>query len=155
MKKVYSDSVIPRGTSIKERMVDALAGLSAGVSLLRSGMIVMLGFILIFNTSSLRAQNCASSGNHTQNASENTYYPATTASLAAGATSITLGAAGSGTNFGTTPIAIGDIVFIIQTQGAQINVPASVSSSLYGANSSGKSNGFLPSNLYAGNIHTR
>ncbi len=37
-------------------------------------------------------------------------------------------------------------------QGAQINVPASITSSLYGANSSGKSSGFLPSNLYAGNM---
>jgi hypothetical protein len=152
MKNVYSDSVLPRGTSIKERMYDALAGQSTGVSHLRLRMMVMLGFIFIFNTSSLRAQNCAISGNHTQNTSENTYYPGTTASVAAGATSVTLGAAGAGANFGNTPIATGDIVFIIQMQGAQINVPASESSGLYGANSSGKSSGFLPSNLYAGNM---
>ena len=133
-------------------MADALAGLNAGVTHLRLRMIVMLGFSLIFNSSSLIAQNCPSSGNHTQNASENTYYPATNASLAAGATSITLGAAGSGTNFGTTPIAVGDIILIIQMQGAQINVPASRTSTFYGANYNGKSTGFLPSNLYAGNM---
>ncbi len=151
MKKVYTDSVIPYGTSIKERIYDALAGLNAGVTHLRLRMIVMLGIILL-NTISLQAQNCPTSGTHSQNASENTYYPPTTASLAAGATSIALGAAGTGTNFGTTPIAVGDIVLIIQMQGAQINVPSDVTSGLYGANSSGKFSGFLSSNLYAGNM---
>ena len=133
-------------------MADALGGLDAGVTYLRLRMIVILGFCLIFNSASLIAQNCPSSGNHTQNSSENTYYPATNASLAAGATSITLGAAGSGTNFGTTPIAVGDIILIIQMQGAQINVPASRTSTFYGANYNGKSTGFLSSNLYAGNM---
>jgi hypothetical protein len=133
-------------------MAYALAGLNAGVTYLRLRLGVMLGLILIFNTSSLKAQNCPTSGTHTQNAGENTYYPGTTASLAAGATSIALDAAGSGTDFGTTPIAVGDIVLVIQMQGAQINVPASSTSSLYGANYSGKSSGFLPSNLYAGNM---
>ena len=56
-------------------MTDALAGLNAGVIHLRLRMSVILGFILIFNTTSLNAQNCPTSGNHTQNASENTYYP--------------------------------------------------------------------------------
>ena len=76
---------------------------------------------LLLNSSFLRAQNCATPELHTQSASENTYYPGTTASAAAGSNTITLGAAGSGTNFGTTPIAIGDIVLIIQMQGAKIN----------------------------------
>ncbi|HLA60469.1 MAG TPA: T9SS type A sorting domain-containing protein [Puia sp.] len=153
MKKVYSDAVIPYGTSIKERMSHAFAGLNAGISHLRLRMIVMLGFILIFNTASIRAQNCATSGTHSQNTNENTYYPATNASLAAGATSITLGAAGSGTNFGTTPIAIGDIIFIIQMQGAQINVPGSISSVKYGSNSTpGRSSGFISTGLQAGNM---
>jgi hypothetical protein len=152
MKIVYTESVIPYGRSNKKRMTDAFAGLNAGVFHLRLSMIVMLGFILFFNTTSLNAQNCPTFGTHTQNASENTYYPATSASLAAGATSITLGAAGSGTNFGTTPIAIGDIIFIIQMQGSQFNLPATVTSTFYGANFSGKSSGFLPSNLYAGNM---
>ncbi len=48
--------------------------------------------------------------------------------VAAGATSITLGAIGSGTNFGNTPIAAGDIVLIIQMQGAQLYVPATPTS---------------------------
>ena len=68
MKIVYTESVIPYGRSNKERMTDALAGLNAGVTHLRLRMIVMLGLILIFNTTSLRAQNCATSGTHTQNA---------------------------------------------------------------------------------------
>jgi hypothetical protein len=136
----------------RRRISNAFAGLSAGVCHLRLPMAVMFSLILIFKATSLKAQNCPSSGTHTQNVNENTYYPATTASLTAGATSITLGAAGSGTNFGTTPIAVGDIVLVIQMQGAQINVPASSTSGLYGANSSGKSSGFLPSNLYAGNM---
>jgi len=152
MKNVYSDSVIPYGSSMKERITDALGGMSAGVIYLRLYMSVMLAFVLIFNNTSLKAQNCPSSGTHTQNANENTYYPGSTASVAAGATAITLGAAGSGANFGTTPIAIGDIVLVIQMQGAQINVPASRTSTLYGANYNGKSTGFLPSNLYAGNM---
>jgi len=152
MKNIYSGSVKPYGCSIKKRMTNALAGPIAGVSHLRLILSVISGFILIFNTTSLRAQNCPTSGTHIQNANENTYYPGSTASVAAGATSVTLGAAGSGTNFGTTPIAVGDIVLVIQMQGAQINVPASISSGLYGANSSGKFSGFLPSNLYAGNM---
>jgi hypothetical protein len=152
MKNVYTDSVTPYGKLNKKRMTNAFAEPKAGVSILRLSITVILGCILSFNTSSLNAQNCPSSGLHQQNTSENTYYPGTTASVAVGATSITLGAAGSGANFGATPIAIGDIIFIIQMQGAQINVPASISSGLYGANSSGKFSGFLATNLNAGNM---
>ncbi len=61
--------------------------------------------------------------------SQNTYYPGTQAAVSAGATSITLGAIGSGANFGSTPIAVGDIVLIIQMQGAQILIPASTTNS--------------------------
>ncbi|HET7003200.1 MAG TPA: T9SS type A sorting domain-containing protein, partial [Puia sp.] len=153
MKNVYSDSVKPYGSSMKKRMTDALAGLTVGVSHLRLTVSVMFGLILFFNTSSLRAQNCATSGTHPQNSNENTYYPGTTASLAAGATSITLGAAGAGANFSNTPIAAGDIVLIIQMQGAQIKVPASIGSVKYGSNSTpGRSSGFLSTGLQAGNM---
>ena len=92
------------------------------------------------------SQNCPTSGTHSQSANENTYYPGTQASVAVGATSITLGAAGAGTNFGSTPIAIGDIVLIIQMQGAQIN---STNTSSYGANNLTGS-GYLNTNLSAG-----
>jgi len=152
MKDVYSQSVNPYGKINKERIQKALAGLKARASQMRLGIIVSLGLVLILNASTLKAQNCPISGTHTQSSNENTYYPGTTASLAAGATSITLGAAGSGTNFGSTPIASGDIVLVIQMQGAKINVPASVTSGLYGANFSGKSSGFLPTNMLAGTM---
>jgi uncharacterized repeat protein (TIGR01451 family) len=55
----------------------------------------------------------------------NTYYPGTTAALASAATSVTLGAAQGA----TTPIASGDLLLIIQTQGASIN---STNTSSYG-----------------------
>ena len=55
----------------------------------------------------------------------NTYYPGTTAALASAATSVTLGAAQGA----TTPIASGDLLLIIQTQGASIN---SANTSSYG-----------------------
>ena len=152
MKNVYSQSVNPYGKFRKERMSDALAGLIARVSQLRLIMAVSLGLILTLSSISLKAQNCPTSGTHTQNSNENTYYPGNTASLTAGSTSITLGAAGVGTNFGTSPIASGDIVLVIQMQGAKINVPATVTSSFYGANSNGKSAGFLPTNMLAGTM---
>jgi hypothetical protein len=59
----------------------------------------------------------------------NTYYPGTTASVAAGATSITLGAAtGAG-----TPISAGDTLLIMQMQGTAINL---TNTSAYGTVSS-------------------
>ena len=152
MKNVYSQSVNPYGKFRKERSVYALAGLIARVAQLRLIMAVSLGLILTLSSITLKAQNCPTSGTHTQNSNENTYYPGNTASLTAGSTSITLGAAGVGTNFGTSPIASGDIVLVIQMQGAKINVPAGVTSSFYGANSNGKSAGFLPTNMLAGTM---
>ena len=152
MKNVYSQPVNPYGKNKKDRRIAAWMGLDARASHLRLGIFVSLVFFLLLNVSSLPAQNCPNSGTHTQNASENTYFPGNTATLSAGATSITLGAAGVGANFGNTPISSGDIVLVIQMQGAKINVPASVTSGLYGANSSGKSAGFLPTNMLAGTM---
>ncbi len=78
-----------------------------------------IGFHLIFNSSSLNAQNCPTFGeSYAKSQMRIHIIPAQMLSLAAGSTSITLGAAGSGTGFGTTPIAVGDIVLIIQMQGA-------------------------------------
>ena len=58
----------------------------------------------------------------------NAYYPPTAGTVAAGATSITLGAAAAAPA-AQTPIGIGDLLLIIQTQGAQIN---STNTSSYG-----------------------
>jgi hypothetical protein len=98
----------------------------------------------------LKAQNCPTSGTTVLNSNENTYYPGTV-SVAAGATSITLGAIGSGANFGNTPIAVGDIVLVIQMQGDTIKVGA-ISSALYGGNISGYGAGFLSTGLSAGKM---
>jgi hypothetical protein len=105
-------------------------------------MLVFLGFGHHYALS----QNCPTSGTHSQSANENTYYPGTQASVSVGATSITLGAAASGTNFGSTPIATGDIVLIVQMQGAQINTS---NSSNYGGNNF-TGTGFLTTNLSVG-----
>ena len=58
----------------------------------------------------------------------NTYYPPAAGTVAAGATSITLGGA-AGAPAAQTPIAVGDLLLVIQTQGAQIN---STNTSSYG-----------------------
>lgn len=95
------------------------------------------------------SQNCPTSGTtNLSSTSNNTYYPGLSATLNSGATSISLGAAGTGTYFGSTPIAAGDILLLIQMQGAQINTSNSVS---YGANSSGGF-GFTSGSLFAGNM---
>ncbi len=94
------------------------------------------------------AQNCPVSGTHSQNSSENTYYPGTQANVSVGATSIALGAATVGANFGSTPIALGDIVLIIQMQGAQI---ISSNNGFYG-NGGGAGSGFTATNLVAGQM---
>ena len=47
----------------------------------------------------------------------NTYYPGQQAVVSAGSTAVVIGAA----TYGTTPISIGDVLLIIQMQGAQIN----------------------------------
>jgi uncharacterized repeat protein (TIGR01451 family) len=58
----------------------------------------------------------------------NAYYPPATGTVAAGATSITLGVAAA-VPAAQTPIAIGDLLLVIQMQGAQIN---STNTSSYG-----------------------
>jgi len=58
----------------------------------------------------------------------NAYYPPAAGTVAAGATSITLGGAAAAPA-AQTPIAVGDLLLVIQTQGAQIN---STNTSSYG-----------------------
>src|SRR5450755_1456906 len=151
MKHVYKHSVNPYGNLIKETYADQSATPGARVSHLRWNMAVILGVFFIFNTLALSAQNCPTLGTTVLMANENTYYPGTQAAVAAGATSITLGAIGAGPNFGNTPIATGDIVLVIQMQGAQINVPPLVTNAAYGGGT-GAGAGFLTTNLLAGQM---
>lgn len=92
-------------------------------------------------------QNCPVNGTVTLNSNPNTYYPGSTPNLAAGTKSFVLGAAGAG----TTPIASGDLLLLIQMQGAQIN--ATNTSSYGDGNSGGSANGYLSNtSLLAGNM---
>lgn len=102
--------------------------------------------ILILSISQLAtAQSCPSTATTTINSYPNTYYPASQANVPAGSTSIILGSA----YYGTTPIAVGDIVLIIQMQGAEIN---STNTSNYG-NGTGTGSGYLNNaQLLAGNM---
>jgi hypothetical protein len=111
----------------------------------------LLSVIFTFSITTLNAQNCPASGTTILIANENTYYPGTQAAVAAGATSITLGPIGAGANFGITPISAGDILLIIQMQGAQINVPALITSSQYGG-ALGTGAGMTAVNLMAGKM---
>jgi len=76
-------------------------------------------------------------------ASPNTYYPATNQTVAANATSLTVGAA-----LGATPIAKGDLLLVIQMQGADINYTNTDS---YGDGvAGGLASGILNTNFSAG-----
>ena len=97
------------------------------------------------------AQTCPTSGTTTLTTNPGTYFPGTQSSVAAGATSITIGAAGSGTNFGTTAIANGDILLIIQMQGATISVPTVNTNGAYG-DSTGIGSGLMSNLLQAGHM---
>ena len=96
----------------------------------------------LYAHSGAEAQSCPTSSTTTITTYTNTYYPGT-ASAAAGTTTITLGNA-----VGSTPIAIHDILLVIQMQGAQVNSGNSV---VYGdgATGSGYSNN---ANLLAGQM---
>ena len=72
---------------------------------------------MIFSVILVKSQTCPTSGNNTISTNPNTYYPGTQATVTAGSTSITLGAA----TIGSTAISSGDLVLIIQMQGAEIN----------------------------------
>lgn len=93
-------------------------------------LLVML-FLTMFATAAL-AEQCArpgANGNGTPAGVVNTYFPATS-SANSGATSISLGAASGA----STPIAAGDMLLVIQMQGAAIN---SNNTSSYGSGTAG------------------
>ena len=74
----------------------------------------------------------------------NTYFPGQQATVNAGSTSVEISAA----TYGTTPISAGDVLLIIQMQGAQINATNDITYG-DGVNGSGYLNNAL---LYAGNM---
>ena len=75
----------------------------------------------------------------------NTYYPASQAYVNSGSTSIILGSV----NYGSTPISSGDILLVIQMQGAQINATNNAN---YG-DGTGTGRGYLNNSaLLAGNM---
>jgi|GEM_PF-267283 len=135
-RQKYTSPYFVSGSSIAKRK-ESLQGVFPGaknagkISLAWLSRALFLALVFIATYSIAYSQTCPTSGTHSQSANENTYYPGSV-SIAVGATSITLGAAGSGTGFGTTPIASGDILLVIQMQGAEIN---STNNGLYGANS--------------------
>lgn len=92
-------------------------------------------------------QTCPSSGSATVSTNPDTYYPGTQATVNIGATSIVVGTASSG----TTAISTGDIVLIIQMQGAEINATNTDS---YGDGvTAGNGSGYLNNaNHLAGNM---
>jgi uncharacterized repeat protein (TIGR01451 family) len=108
------------------------------------------------------AQVCATPGSNAATTSisgiVNSYYPGTGANVAAGATSIPIGAVDAAGN--TTPIAPGDLLMLIQVQGAEIDA---TNSDCYGdgagtagcatraETSSSYAGGNLSSNYKAGN----
>jgi hypothetical protein len=108
-----------------------------------TSILVILAF-LAFTANNTDAQSCPLNSNTSLNNYPNTYYPAQ-ASVSAGSTSITLAAAG----YGSTPISIGDILLVIQMQGAQLN---SNNTSSYG-DGTGTGSGYLNNSaLLAGNM---
>jgi hypothetical protein len=149
MKNVYTQTVSPYGKKKKDAVAN---NASVPKMRLRGIVTVILSLLFLFNTNILVAQNCPTAPVPVVvTTNENTYYPGT-ASVAAGATSISLGPIGAGANFGVVPIATGDIVLVIQMQGATIKIPGSASSALYGGNVSGYGAGFLSTALSAGKM---
>jgi Secretion system C-terminal sorting domain len=91
--------------------------------------------LLSLSSHSTTAQACLTAGTTSINSYPNTYYPAAQNYVTAGSTSIAIGTV----KYGTTPISVGDVVLIIQMQGAQVNA---VNSTNYGDNS-GSGSGYL------------
>ncbi len=100
--------------------------------------------IAILSVNTVQAQTCPPSVSTTITSNPNTYYPAQQATVSAGNTSIAIGVA----TYGTTPISAGDVLLIIQMQGAQI---ISADNLNYGDGRSAI--GYLSNaELYAGNM---
>jgi hypothetical protein len=107
--------------------------------------IYLLSVVISLNCQEAAAQSCPANASTSIATFPNTYYPANQANVAAGAMSIALGAVSKG----ITPISSGDIVMVIQMQGAQIN---SNNNSNYGSGSGTGSGYKNNANLLAGNM---
>lgn len=102
-----------------------------------------LAILLMIAGQPTTAQSCPS-GTTTITSYPNTYYPASQATVTAGTRSITLGAV---TN-GSSPIQFGDVLLLIQMQGASYS---SSNSNVYG-DGSGSGSGYNTAGLVAGNM---
>lgn len=97
------------------------------------------------------AQSCPS-GPTTISSNPNTYYPGTTAQVNPGDLSISLGPAATGNYFGSSAINAGDLLLIIQMQGAQIDY-SNTSGYGDGVSTDTVASGYLSSpNMVAGNM---
>jgi hypothetical protein len=106
--------------------------------------LLLLVFSIFLQTQAF-SQSCPSAGVTNLSTYPNTYYPATQASAASGTSSITLGAA----LYGSHAIVAGDILLIIQMQGASV---FAANNNTYGDNT-GSGRGYLNNaQLYAGNF---
>jgi hypothetical protein len=111
-------------------------------------MYILASCLLTLNTFCLRAQSCPAGGTTTTNTFVNTYYPGVTAALPAGSNSISLGAV----TYGNTPVNSGDVLLVIQMQGAQLSA-ANDSTYGKGITGDGRVNGYLNNaQLLAGNM---
>lgn len=91
------------------------------------------------------AQTCPSSGTTKISSYPNTYYSAGQSTLSAGSTSFTIGSA----KYGSNSIKTGDILLIIQMQGAQFSHK---NNSFYGDSTGSGSGYYNNANLLAGNM---
>lgn len=108
------------------------------------GFLSFLVLVLALQTKAF-SQSCPTATAQTISTYPNTYYPATQASALSGTKTITLGA----TSYGSDAIAPGDILLVIQMQGAGVDF---VNSSSYG-DGTGIGTGYLnDANLFAGNM---
>jgi hypothetical protein len=91
--------------------------------------VLVILYIAILSVHTVQAQTCPQPVTSTITSYPNTYYPGQQATVNAGSTAVAIGAATSG-----TPISAGDVLLIIQMQGAQINVTNNIT---YGDGASG------------------
>ena len=91
MKDVYTNTVSPYGSPFRKSIAEVKAALINHAITLRVCMAAILLISSLFNPIHLKAQNCPTTGTTVVTVVENTYYPGTQASVAAGATSVTLG----------------------------------------------------------------
>ncbi len=104
--------------------------------LLTRGYFLILSVLPLLQSQRAMAQSCPTNSYTTISSYTNTYYPGTQANVSAGTKSIGLGSV----TFGTTPISAGDVLLVIQMQGAQFNAS---NTSNYGDGFSGSGNGYL------------